>query len=797
MSRFRFFSLDPGLLVTVSTTLFAAWPLLTRPGLPTFMDGEQHVYRTFEILWAWQQGVPYLRWAPNVFYGFGYPVFNYYAPLTYYLAAAYGGLCCGLALGPAAGVKFVPVLSLGLGAAGMYLFLRDRWHTSAAVVGGAAFTLSPYVFYINPVARGAAPEALSLALAPWLLWSFSRLRRTSTSQDIALAAVICAALLLAHNLMAPIFLGLLLLWLAWEHWLPEHPRSKREGAPESNEIIERKAAGERVRGALVRTALRPLRAMGLALLLGLSLAAFLWLPALLERQDVQLQEATLGLLDFRRTFVPITELLTPPATADLDLQPRVRLKFQLGVPQWVLAALGALMLLWQQEGRGGAVFFAVGAAGLTFLVTPPSLPVWEALPPLAFVQFPWRLLGPAALTAGISAGAAVHEVARRWPRTGLAVSVAALAALHLAALPLLDPLPWADFGPVSALRIIQSGQDWWPGTTATNEFLPVTVRQAPGPQPALIASYERGQIDKVDRARLPEGAQVTVLANGPEHDRFAVNSPAPFTLQVFTFAFPGWNAYLDGVRVPIHISDPEGWIRLDIPPGEHEVLLRFENTGPRWLGWGLSGLGVAGLALVVAAWRRPARPPVVVERLGLRPALAFGLVIGLSLGLRYFADQQSWWRARPPLTAERPSPEYVLNAALENNVILLGYDLPRPSARPGDPVALALYWEAHQPVTRDARVFVHVLGMDGALWAQSDHIRPGGFDSLPTGRWPLYRTTLDEHHLDLDDLPAGDYKIVAGLWDRYANQRMRVLDSDGQSTEQDSVTLVPQFKVRP
>ena len=28
----------------------------------------------------------YPRWAPNFFHGYGYPIFNYYAPLTYYLA---------------------------------------------------------------------------------------------------------------------------------------------------------------------------------------------------------------------------------------------------------------------------------------------------------------------------------------------------------------------------------------------------------------------------------------------------------------------------------------------------------------------------------------------------------------------------------------------------------------------------------------------------------------------------------------------------------------------------------------
>ena len=133
----------------------AVWPFLTRHSLPTFTDAEMHVYRTFEILAGWRAGVPYLRWAPDLFYAFGYPVFHYYAPLSYYLGAAYGGLFGG----PVAGVKFVLVASAYLGAGGMFLFVRDRWGSLAAIVSVAAFSLAPYVVYIDPQARGDAPEA--------------------------------------------------------------------------------------------------------------------------------------------------------------------------------------------------------------------------------------------------------------------------------------------------------------------------------------------------------------------------------------------------------------------------------------------------------------------------------------------------------------------------------------------------------------------------------------------------------------------------------------------------------------
>src|SRR5258708_14407201 len=173
-------SIDPAWIAVFGLATLAAWPFLTRHSLPTFTDAEMHVYRTFEILSAWRAGGPYLRWAPDLFYAFGYPVFHYYAPLSYYLGAAYGALFGG----PVAGVKFVLVASAYLGAAGMFLFVRDRWGSLAAVVSVAAFTLAPYVVSFEPLARGDDPESLAIALAPLVLWAFARLRRTASPGDL-------------------------------------------------------------------------------------------------------------------------------------------------------------------------------------------------------------------------------------------------------------------------------------------------------------------------------------------------------------------------------------------------------------------------------------------------------------------------------------------------------------------------------------------------------------------------------------------------------------------------------------
>jgi uncharacterized membrane protein YfhO len=66
--------------------------------------------------------------------------------------------------------------------------------------------------------------------------------------------------------------------------------------------------------------------------------------------------------------------------------------------------------------------------------------------------------------------------------------------------------------------------------------------------------------------------------------------------------FPGWKAVLNGRETPIEIAESSGLIRVRVPPGEHNIELRFRRTTPRWLGDGLSLLSAA--VLIWLATRR-------------------------------------------------------------------------------------------------------------------------------------------------------------------------------------------------
>src|SRR5207247_2282920 len=141
-------------------------------------------YRAFEIIQAWHQRILYTRWAADFYYGYGYPVFNFYAPFTHYLAAAYG-----LFFGPIAGVKFGMVLATFLGTFGIYMFARMQWGPLAGMVTAAVYATAPYITLYDPVIRGALPEAMAIGVGPIVLWSFTGLARTGSRGFFSVAVI--------------------------------------------------------------------------------------------------------------------------------------------------------------------------------------------------------------------------------------------------------------------------------------------------------------------------------------------------------------------------------------------------------------------------------------------------------------------------------------------------------------------------------------------------------------------------------------------------------------------------------
>lgn len=423
------------IVILLTLTALAAWPFLTRPGLPRETDAELHVFRAAQIGQALSKGLGagYVRWAPDLWYGYGYPIFNYYSPLTYYVA----NLFTLASLDIVTAVKAVFILGLLGAAAGMYVFVRENWGEQAGIVAAAAFVFSPYILFIDPHLRGDLAEFFALALFPWLLWAFriSNFKSQISNPRSAIGIVLWAALVMTHALMALVFSAILVAWVIWQ-FVFESPRE-----------------------ALVRHSSR--RAILRHFLLVLGLSAIYWLPFVLERNAVHLNVVGPGQFDFHNHFVAWRDLFAASPALDLGATAPKYIR-NLGLAQWLLALLAipvAIRFRRQPQARL-LVFFVLGSLFLVSLMLSPSAFVWEHIPLMPFIQFPWRLLGPAAAALAVCAGAGSqlflipHVSNSRW--AGQAITAASLCVILISALPTMYPPVWnADFGPTTPRGVIQ------------------------------------------------------------------------------------------------------------------------------------------------------------------------------------------------------------------------------------------------------------------------------------------------------------------------------------------------------
>lgn len=750
-------------LLLLTTLLTAAQPLL-RGWLPQRADGLLHFYRLLELEQALRHGVLFPRWLPDMGYGYGFPLFHYYPPLSYYLLLPLRAV----GMSTAAAYLIGYALALLLTGVGVYLWLRDfqpppdrSGSQLAGITAAAAAACAPYIL-INVYHRGAYAEAWGVAWLSLSLWAAGRLAQRQDRTRLLWLAGCYAALLLSHNILAlsgtPLLLGYGLL-------------------------AGQAAYGKRALWMLA------------ALLLGLGLAAFFWLPAFLEQSLVQLHKLfDVADFDYRRHFLNLSQLLSPPRRADFAaVNPAV--PFSLGWPQLLLAAIS-----WRPSAalppayRRARALFTAAFLLLVFLTLPISEPLWAHLPLLALVQLPWRILGPASLCLACLAGLGA------WRLTDGGRLLLALA-LMLFALPWLFPARFPlppDPSPAGLIRFeVETG---FLGTTSVGDYLPVTVASLPDPA-SLLPAYEAiapdTRIARLSPVSLPAGARLIATAESWLSTTVTIDSPVAFTAQFYRFAFPGWRAWLDGEPAAWRASEPHGLVTVEMPAGSHTLRLAWQETPLRRAANAVS-LFALGLALFIGwcARRQVAPPPAPFSwRLPWHVALAAVLSALALLALKtFYLDDchnlvcQTRLSGQGIAGAAQP-----LQVNFDNQLRLSGVAGLAESAPADSPLHFTLYWQALPPVRAEYSVAVHLLDDEGRRYGQSDNLHPAGY---PVTRWGAGQYGADRHELAIwPGAPPGEYTLMVQVYQPDSGQLLAVLDAAGSPVDVrfplGQVTLTP------
>ncbi|RLC82562.1 MAG: hypothetical protein DRI61_01950 [Chloroflexi bacterium] len=728
-------AIDPFIPVCFLLALLLIQPL-GAPGLPNTADGLLHLFRSALWRWAWDDGVLWPRWHTMLYQGYGYPLFNFYAPLLYIIASALSFLLPNILVAFKV-TLFLACLNYSLG---MYLWARDVLSREAAIVAAVAYSFATFRFR-ELYFQGNYAQFLAWSLYPWVLFFFRRLAAEPSRLHFVGAVLSLAALILTHNISVMLFGPVLLVYIIWISACLSRRAISSESGENTPKLLER--------GAVL---------IG-AIICALALSAIFWLPALGEAKYTRVHVLTKGFFDVAEHFLRWRELLAPSPVLDYRAT-NPPMPFNFGRFHLLLVAAGALTIFKRSSNplrRGHLVFALAGLLASAFMMLPISLPVWRSVPLIAFTEYPSRMYGVAFLFSSLLAGASVGWVSD-FPRLRLPVTVLGGLGLILSVAVYQFPRPFLPLRVTPGDFVLYEEAFNVLGTTSASEYLNIWTSEVPE-LPAVRPDLSREAL--LDAA----GVRAEVTEAKAHSLKLQVDASKPAEVAVAQFYFPGWRGWIDGTPVPLKPCEGSGLICLRIPAGEHRVALRFENTPIRQVAVLISLLGIAA-TLAVTSKLGSKVSLKVASPWRWRDGIALGVaVLGLlALKVLWVGPHTFWFRMYSPQGVALPA-QHPTDVVVGNKVALLGYDIRPEAVRQGGELHVRLYWQALEPLDADYSSFVHlVAGPDNRFYAGSDSMHPA---YIPTSTWNPSLYVVDDHYIRIpSDMPPIAFKLQVGLYER-------------------------------
>lgn len=506
-------------------SVFICWPLFNER-LITTIDGGDHLLRLYSMVQFIGHGQWFVRWIPYL-HGYGYPEFNFYPPLV----ALVGTFLAKAGLSILWSLNITAFLFILLSGFTMYFFAKEFWGTHGGFLSAVAYIFAPYLM-LDLYARGDYSEAASFAFLPLILWAFFRLRKDLKTKYLPIAALSVAGLFLANNCVTLMFFPVILLYM----FILYFPLQRQD----------------------LRSFFFSLSALGL----GIGLASFYWIPALMEKEFVYIGRMLSGNLDFHHNFLSIKELIY----SSWPRKPGTRLPYEIG-PLHCLLAVTSICFLKKITNDRRSLFLQLLFLGFVliaslYLALPWSLIIWEHISILRYLQFSSRFLVIITFAVSFFSGGVVLLWRPHHTRTIMAVGVLAI---FLVSFSRCQP-PYGSekvgltkVAPSVLFRYLQA-QDG-------GEFIPIWAKVIRNPVPLQSLEIIKGEGKILDQSNMPE-----------VHQRFTVEISSPSLLCFNVFYFPGWSIKVDGHSVDILKDNPFGLIIFPLNEGIHEIKADFGPT---------------------------------------------------------------------------------------------------------------------------------------------------------------------------------------------------------------------------
>lgn len=514
---------------------------LCRPGYFSMMD-DMHVFRLQQFDQCLRDGQIPCRLISDGGMGYGYPLFNYYPPLSYSIAEFFHLF----------GFSFINSLKITfalchlIGILGMYFFASIFWGKIGGAISAIIFLLAPYQA-TDSFVRGAIAESLAINLIPWVFYFLTKFINSQKNKYLLILSL--TALLLSHNLIslaiAPVLLVYSIIVL----------------------LINKKLS------------FKSIKKLSIPVISAIGLSAFFLLPAIFEKNLVTVDTMTQGYFQYIIHFATLNQLFISRFWgygASL-WGPIDDMAFSIGLIQWILPLIIIFFLFLKKIFKNKASLFKGGSFDLSkqvgliiffflvflfslFLTHNKSTFIWNFFSFMAYFQFPWRFLSIAIFAAAFISGSIIIFIKKKFQIITLIIITIITLILNIN---YFKEDIWypnlTDSQKLSTENIIaQSGaglNDYWPkyGQSSPSSFAPH--------QPFSNSEFT---VDSFTKKSNQINADFTVF------------SQTNITIPVVYF--PNWELYIDNQKTDFNLDPKLGLISFNLSPGNHHIFLSLNNT---------------------------------------------------------------------------------------------------------------------------------------------------------------------------------------------------------------------------
>lgn len=502
------------------------------------MHDYTHDARLYEMDKALKDGQFPVRWSKDLGWGYGMPLFNFYAPLPYYFSEIFHLL----------GFSFLNSIKICFGATfllaflGMFLLANKFWGKYGAVLSAFAFVYSPYRA-VDFYARGALGELFAISLIPLAIWSVFELIEQQAYKKVAFASLIMACLFLSHTVLTLMVIPLIFVVGVFYIFLNQ----------------------KRLKSSLFFL---------FSFLLAIGLSSFFLIPAFLEKQFTRVYDLTQGYSNYSHHFLYWRQFLSGPwgYGGSVDSIPD-GMSFHLGKAHLLLAvltivlSLGWLMFKKKITKKNLIIFFfSFGTIFLAFLSTYHAKFIWDVIPLMAYIQFPWRLNSIIIVFISLLAGGGCYYIVK-------ILNSKTTIAFCLMSIILLLIINTHYFKPE---KYINPENLYY-----TDEYL---IKKnisgvIPDYLPVWVKTFPQDIIDK-DFQIIDGDVKIDIIESKTQSLILKSTGDNGAIVQINRFYFPGWVAFIDKKKIDINYED-NGIMKIGLPAGDHITTIQFQPTMTR------------------------------------------------------------------------------------------------------------------------------------------------------------------------------------------------------------------------